>query len=155
MSGFYKDGDFPSPSVSVGFRAPGFSASIAICALLYMTTFIGVQFFLRFKKTSNKEFVECQKKAWIMILNILSVYLWNRVSVATTIILWFATIAHIFALVLCVLDGLREKLFKNVFAAAIGLSLLNWLIHWITRVFTKGLTSIHKGITSQYKDIKF
>jgi hypothetical protein len=149
MSGFYKDGDFPSPSVSVGFRAPGFSASVAICSLLYMTTFIGIQFFLRFKKTTNKEFVECQKKAWIMILNILSVYLWNRVSVATTIILWFATFAHVSALLLCILESQREKLFKKVFAAAIGISLFNWLIHWITRVSTKGITSIHKGILAQ------
>lgn len=150
MSGFYKDGDFPSPSVSVGFRASGFSASIAICSLLYMTAFIGVQFFIRFKKTNSKEFAECQKKAWIMILNILSVYLWNRVSIATTIILWFATIAHVIALVLCIVESQREKLFKKVFAAAIGLSLLNWLIHWLTRVSTKGITSIHKGILSQY-----
>lgn len=144
------DGHYPSAWVSAAFQSPGFSISIGICMILYMTAFFGVQFWMRFKKLHNKEFVECHKKAWIMLLNIGSIYLYNRVSVATTIILWFALIAHIGALVLCVLEGPRIRMFKHVMSAALALSALNHIIHFFTRAATSGNTSMSKlGSTNQ------
>lgn len=144
------DGDYPSPMVSVGFRAPGFCVSIALCALLYMTALVGIQFYLRFKKVASREFVECQKKAWIVILNFISIYLFNRANVATTIIAWFLAFAHIGALVLCVMPAdKKEKFHGKLLALGLVLSLLNWLIHWLTRTFTSGKTMINKGLTAQ------
>ena len=136
--------EFPSPFVSVAFRATGNDISIGICMILYLTAFFGIQFWMRFKKIHNKEFVECHKKVWIMLLNIISIYLYNRVSVATTIILWFATLAHLGALALCILEGPRIKFFKFVMTAALGFSLLNYIVHFLTRSVTSGNTSLSK-----------
>ncbi len=132
------DGDVPSPLVSILFRTPGKSVSVGICMLIYMVTFFGVQFWMRFKKIHNREWVECHKKAWIQLLNLLHVYLYNRHNVATVIILWVCTLAHCGTLVLCILNQPRMKFFKIAMTASLGLSLLNWIIHWLTRTFTSG-----------------
>ena len=134
--------DFPSPFVTAQFLAPGNCISIGICMILYMIAYFGVQFWMKFKNLHNKEFVECQKKAWIMMLNVISIYLYNRVSVATTVILWFATLCHIGALVLCVLESQRVKLFKFVMSAALGFSCINVIVHFLTRSITSGNRSL-------------
>ena len=124
--------DFPAPLVSASFLATGNCISIGICMILYLLAYFGVNFWMKFKGMHNKEFVECQKKAWIMTLNVMSIYLYNEVSVATTIILWFATLGHIGALVLCVLEAHRVKLFKFVMSAALGFSCINFIVHFLT-----------------------
>lgn len=136
------EGDMPSPFVSVLFRSSGSCVSVGICALLYMTAFFGVQMFVRMKEKHNREIVECHKKVWIMALNIMAIYCYNNVSVATVIILWACTIAHIGALALCVLDAERAKYFKFVMSAALALSAINWIIHVLTRTFTTGRTGL-------------
>lgn len=147
MGANFLSGDFPSPFVSVAFRKPGNCISVAICALLYMTAFIGVQFWIRFTNKHNREWVECHKKAWLMLLNIMAIYLYCNVSIATVIILWACTIAHIGALVLTILVDPRIKFFKFVMTAALGLSLINWIIHWLTRTFTSGRTGLNSGFS--------
>lgn len=136
------DKDYPAPFVSAQFLAPGNCISIGICMILYILAYFGVQFWMRFKKLHNKDYVECQKKAWIMLVNVMSIYLYNRVSVATTVILWFATLCHIGALVLCVLESQRVKLFKFVMSAALGFSCINVIVHFLTRAVTSGNRSL-------------
>lgn len=141
------DNDAPAPFVTGQFLAPGNCISIGICMILYIIAYFGVNFWMKFKGMHNKEFVECQKKAWIMLLNIMSIYLYNRVSVATAIIIWFATICHIGALVLCILETQRIKLFKFAMSAALGFSCINVIVHFITRAATSGNRSL--GLTSR------
>lgn len=136
------DTDLPAPFVTAQFLAPGNCISIGICMILYIMAYFGVNFWMKFKGMHNKEFVECQKKAWIMLLNVISIYLYNRVSVATAVILWFATLSHIGALVLCVLESQRIKLFKFAMSAALGFSCLNFIVHFLTRAITSGNRSI-------------
>jgi hypothetical protein len=143
----FGDKDFPAPFVSAQFLAQGNCISIGICMILYIIAYFGVNFWMKFKGMHNKEFVECQKKAWIMIVNVMSIYLYNRVSVATTVILWFATIGHIGALVLCVLESQRIKLFKFVMSAALGFSCINVIVHFLTRAATSGNRSLNAGGT--------
>lgn len=135
-------GDVPSPMISVAFRKSGSSISVALCTILYIVAFLGVQFWMRFKKSHNREFVECHKKAWIHVLNLLHVYLYNSQNIVTVIILWISTIAHIGTLVLCVTAGPRVKFFKIAMSASLAISLVNWLIHWLTRTFTRGGTAV-------------
>jgi len=131
------EGDTPASWVTLQFKASGNAVSVAICMLLYMTAYIGAHIKIKMSGADVPQWTQYQKKAWMMLLNIGSVYLYNRVSVATTIILWFATLAHIGAIALCTLpQEKREKLFKWIFIASVALSLLNWLIHWLTRTFT-------------------
>ena len=113
---------------------------MAICALIYMTTFFAVQFMMRFRKAHNREFVECHKKAWIQLLSILHIYLYNRLNVATVIILWVTTLLHCATLVLCLLVEQKTKFFKYAMSLSLGVGLLNWIIHWLTRTFTSGST---------------
>lgn len=134
--------DIPSSVVTLLFKASGNCISIGICMLLYMTAYIGAHIKIRMSGDEIPQWTQYQKKAWIMLLNIGSIYLYNKVSVATTIILWLATLAHIGAIALCTLpQEKREKLFKWVFIAAIAFSFLNWFIHWLTRTFTSYKTS--------------
>ena len=135
--------DFPSPFVTAMFLAPGNCISIGICMILYLVAFFGVSFWVKFKGLQSKEFNECQRKAWIMLLNVISIYLYNRVSVATAIILWIATLCHIGSLVLCVFEAHRHKFFKFVFSAALGLSGLNVFVHFVTRAATSGNRSLY------------
>lgn len=144
------DKDYPAPYVSAQFLAQGNCISIGICMILYILAYFGVNFWMKFKGMHNKEFVECQKKAWIMIVNVMSIYLYNKVSVATTVILWFATICHIGALVLCILESQRIKLFKFVMSGALGFSCINVIVHFLTRAITSGNRSLNidKTITA-------
>lgn len=137
------DKDYPAPYVSAQFLAQGNCISIGICMILYILAYFGVNFWMKFKGMHNKEFVECQKKAWIMIVNVMSIYLYNKVSVATTVILWFATICHIGALVLCILESQRIKLFKFVMSGALGFSCINVIVHFLTRAITSGNRSLN------------
>jgi hypothetical protein len=139
--------DYPSPFVTAMFLAPGNCISIGICMILYLIAFFGVSFWVKFKNLQSKEFTECQRKAWIMLLNVISIYLYNRVSVATAIILWFATICHIGSLVLCVMEAQRQKMFKFVFSAALGFSGLNVFVHFVTRAATSGNRSLYQTNT--------
>lgn len=134
--------DFPSPFVTANLKAPGTCISIGICIFLYLIAYFGVQFWLRFKGKTNKEFYECQKKAWIFAINVIGIYCYNRVSVATAVILWFATIAQIATLAICAVDTLRLKLFKFAMTAALGLTFINVIVHAMTRAATSGNTSL-------------
>jgi hypothetical protein len=134
--------DFPASFVTFNLKAQGNCISIGICMILYTMAYFGVQFWMRFKGKHNKEWVECQKKVWIMCLHVIGVYCYNSVSVATTVILWFATLASIGALALCVLDDQRPKLFKFVMSAGLGLTLINVIVHSITRAATSGSRSL-------------
>lgn len=136
------DKDLPSPFVTYYLKSQGNCISIGVCMILYITAYFGVQFWMKFKGKHNKEWVECQKKAWIIAINIISIYTYNGVSVATAIIIWFATLAHIGALVLCVLDAQRVKIFKFVMTAALGFSLLNVIVHFATRAGTSANRSL-------------
>lgn len=139
------DGDFPSAWLTLLLKSSGATVSVAICMLLYMTAYIGANIKIRMSQSEVPQWTQYQKKAWMMLLNIGSVYLYNRVSVATTIILWFATLAHIGAVVLCIMpQEKRDKLFKWVFIAALALSFLNWFVHWLTRTFT----SLGRSVTA-------
>jgi hypothetical protein len=136
-------GDFPSPWLTLVLKGSGNCISIAICMLLYMIVYVVANIKIKLSKQDVPQWTQYQRKAWIMLLNIGAVYLYNRVSVATAIILWFATIAHIGAIVLCILPAeKRDKFYRYVYLAAIGFSLLNWLIHWLTRTFTSLATSV-------------
>lgn len=137
-----QENDFPSAFVTYNLKAQGNCISIGICMILYIMAYFGVQFWLRFKKAHNKQWVECQKKVWIVCLHIIGIYCYNSVSVATTIILWLATLANIGALVLCVLDTHRAKLFKFVMSAGLGLTLINVIVHFLTRAATSGNRSL-------------
>lgn len=143
----YNAKDYPSPVVSYAFKAPGNCISIGVCLILYITTFFGVQFWLRFKNAHNREFVECHKKAWIFILNVIAIYCYNRVSVATTIILWFCTFAYCGSLAITVVTDLRVKYFKFVMSAALGLIWINWVVHFLTR----SVTSLQTGMEGANK----
>jgi hypothetical protein len=134
--------DYPSPFVTSNLKAPGTCISIGICMFLYIIAYFGVQFWLRFKNKPNKEFYECQKKAWIFVINVIGIYCYNRVSVATAIILWFATVAQIGTLAICAIDSLRLKLFKFAMTAALSLTLINVIVHFLTRAATSGNTSL-------------
>jgi hypothetical protein len=143
MANFFNN-DYPSAGLTLLLKGSGNCISIAICMLLYMTVYIGANIKIKMSGTDVPQWTQYQKKAWIMLLNIGAVYLYNRVSVATAIILWFATIAHIGAIVLCTLPAeRRDKLFKFVYLAALGLSLINWIVHWLTRTFT----SLSRSVT--------
>ena len=137
------DRDYPAPFVSAQFLAPGCCISIGICMILYIIAYFGVNFWMKFKGIHNKEFVECQKKAWIMMLNVISIYLYNGVSIATTVILWFATIGHIASLALCILESPRIKFFKFAMSAALGFSGLNVITHFLIRAITSGNRSLN------------
>ena len=134
--------DYPSAFVTSNLKAPGTCISIGICMFLYLIAYFGVQFWLRFKGKTNKEFFECQKKAWIFAINVIGIYCYNRVSVATAVILWFATIAQIGTLAICAVDTLRLKLFKWAQLASLSLILINVIVHFLTRAATSGNTSL-------------
>ena len=95
---------------------------------------------MRLRKAHNREFVECHKKAWIQLLSILHIYLYNRLNVATIIILCITTILHSGTLVLCLLVEQKTKFFKFAMALSLSIGLINWIIHWLTRTFTSGVT---------------
>lgn len=137
-----QDQDYPSPFVAYNLKAAGNCISIGICMILYICAYFGVQFWMRFKNKHNKEWVECQKKVWIFCIHIIGIYCYNRVSIATAIIIWFATIAQIGSLALCVLDNQRPKLFKFVMTAALSLTLINVIVHSLTRAATSGNKSL-------------
>lgn len=136
------ESDFPSPFVSVNFRGAASCTSVSLCAMLYAATFFAVQFMMRFKGLHNREFVECHKKAWIQLLNILHVYLYNSVNVVTVIILWVSTLLHCATLVLCILKEQKVRFFKFAMSLSLVASLANWLIHWLTRTFTSGTKTL-------------
>jgi len=129
------ESDYPSYTVSDWLRKTGSSSSVALCLMLYTATFVVVQMLLGMKGAKVPQFYDCQKKAWIILVHIIGVYCYNSPHAATTVILWFCTLAYCGTLVLCILgEELRVRFFKFAMIAALGLTLLNGLIHWATRV---------------------
>ena len=133
MPNVYSD-EYPSVWVMTWMKKTGNCDSVAICLLLYMTSFITVQFLVRRAKEPNREFHMVQRKAWIPLAHIIGVYCYNSPTVATTVILWFVTLLFIAAQVMTILPNLREKFFKFAMAGALGTVLINAIIHWAVRV---------------------
>lgn len=127
--------DVPSPTLSAFFRRPPYSTSVAVCALLFVLAFYGVYVYAGIKKIHNRELVECHKKAWIIGMMFMAVYFFNMTNIVSVILTWFATLAYIGALVISLTEK-RVKLYKFIMAAALGLTLLTWIIHWMVKSFT-------------------